>query len=85
LEYTKPQIGGGNVLYADSTIKIDGKLLNEGYISLQSESHPVEFRKVELLNLSGCLDKKAKNYKSYFLKADNNTCVYSKKGRRKKQ
>lgn len=84
LEYTKPQIGGGNVLNADSTIKIDGKLLSEGYISLQSESHPVEFRKVELLNLSGCMDKKANNYKSYYLKEDNSNCVYSKKGRRKK-
>jgi hypothetical protein len=84
LEYTNPQIGGGNVLNADPAIKIDGKLLSEGYISLQSESHPVEFRKVELLNLSGCMDKKAKNYKSYYLKEDNSTCVYSKKGRRKK-
>ena len=26
-------------------------LLKEGYISLQSESHPVEFRKVELIDL----------------------------------
>jgi hypothetical protein len=72
------------VLNADPAIKIDGKLLSEGYISLQSESHPVEFRKVELLNLSGCMDKKAKNYKSYYLKEDNSTCVYSKKGRLKK-
>ena len=30
----------------------DGKLLLEGgYISLQSESHPIEFRKVELMVL----------------------------------
>jgi hypothetical protein len=28
-----------------------GTPLREGYIALQSESHPVEFRKVELLNL----------------------------------
>jgi hypothetical protein len=84
LEYTKPQIGGGNVLHADAAVKIDGTLLSEGYISLQSESHPVEFRKVELLNLSGCLDKKALNYKSYFLKEDNSTCLYSSKKRRKK-
>jgi Domain of Unknown Function (DUF1080) len=83
LKYTKPQIGGGNVLNADPAVKIDGKLLTEGFISLQSESHPVEFRKVELLNLSGCMDKKATNYKSYFLKADNSTCLYSKKKRRK--
>jgi len=30
LEYTKPQIGGGNVLNADPAIKIDGNLLSEG-------------------------------------------------------
>jgi len=29
----------------------DGTPLKEGYISLQSESHPVDFRKVELLDL----------------------------------
>jgi len=31
----------------------DGTPLKEGYISLQAEGHPVEFRKVELLDLSG--------------------------------
>jgi hypothetical protein len=30
-----------------------GKPLKSGYIALQAESHPVEFRKVELLDLSG--------------------------------
>ena len=29
----------------------DGTLLSEGTISLQAESHPVEFRKVEILLL----------------------------------
>src|SRR5690606_34540986 len=38
--YFKPQIGGGNVSPVDPAVKIDGKLLKEGYISLQSESHP---------------------------------------------
>jgi 3-keto-disaccharide hydrolase len=51
LEYEKPQIGGGNVSNYDPAVKKDGKLLQEGYISLQSESHPVEFRMVELFNL----------------------------------
>ena len=27
------------------------KLIHEGYISLQSESHPIEFRKVEIMVL----------------------------------
>ena len=30
----------------------EGTLLKEGYICLQAESHPVEFRKVEILDLS---------------------------------
>jgi hypothetical protein len=51
LRYEKPQIGGGNVSNRDEKIKKDGSLLHEGYISLQSESHPIEFRKVELYNL----------------------------------
>lgn len=49
LTYSKPQIGGGN-LPIDYTIP-DGTPLKEGYISLQAESHPIEFRKVELLEL----------------------------------
>ena len=69
-------MGGGNVSKFLSSAKVDGKLLDEGYISLQSESHPVEFRKVELLNLVGCMDPKAKNYKKYFVKADNGACHY---------
>jgi hypothetical protein len=50
-EYTKPQIGGGNVANFNASLKKDGQALKEGYISLQSESHPVEFRKVELFDL----------------------------------
>jgi hypothetical protein len=51
LTYEKPQIGDGNVSNYDPKQKIDGKPLTKGYISLQSESHPVEFRKVELVDL----------------------------------
>jgi hypothetical protein len=49
--YNQPQSGGGNVMNADSTLTQAGRLLNEGSISLQSESHPVDFRKVELFDL----------------------------------
>lgn len=52
LEYTKPQIGGGNVSNFDPKVKEDGKRLTSGYISLQSESHPIEFRTVKLFDLS---------------------------------
>jgi len=76
LTYFMPQIGGGAVGGHLPSAKQDGKLLTEGWISLQSESHPVEFRKVELLNLAGCMDQSAKNYKSYYVKAENGSCVY---------
>jgi 3-keto-disaccharide hydrolase len=76
LSYEKPQIGGGVVNHFDEKVKKDGTLLTEGFISLQSESHPIEFRKVELLNLAGCMDRKALNYKSYYIKAENTQCRY---------
>ena len=49
LTYTKPQIGGG---LPEGFPLTEGTLLKDGYICLQAESHPVEFRKVELLDLS---------------------------------
>lgn len=91
LTYQKPRIGGGFVskemnwevggidkAAADAWVKKDGTLLSEGFIALQAESHPIDFRKIELLNLQGCTDPKALNYKSYYLKSDNSKCVYKK-------
>jgi hypothetical protein len=74
LEYTKPQIGGGNVAPVDPAIKIDGTPLTGGFISLQAETAPADFRKVELLNLEGCRDPKASNYRAYFVKDNPATC-----------
>ena len=76
MSYAKPTIGGGVVSGFDPIFKPDGKPLTEGSISLQSESHPIEFRKVEILNLKGCMDPKAKNFKSYYVKEDNGACRY---------
>jgi hypothetical protein len=51
LEYEKPQLDE-NEGDARKLIKNDDKMLHEGYISLQAESHPVEFRKMEILELN---------------------------------
>ncbi|WP_240920272.1 3-keto-disaccharide hydrolase [Sphingobacterium chungjuense] len=59
LSYSKPQIGGDNVLSYDAKQKQDGKALTGGYIYLQSESHPVDFRKVDLYDLSEYKDRPA--------------------------
>lgn len=58
LTYNKPQIGGGTVSGFDPAIKKDGQMLTSGTISLQSESHPVEFRKVEVMDLEKYYRKK---------------------------
>lgn len=49
MTYTKLAVGGGNV---SPKPNIPDGPLKEGRIALQSESHPVQFRKVELLDLS---------------------------------
>jgi hypothetical protein len=74
LEYQKPSIGGGVANGWDPAIKKDGTLLTEGYVALQAESQPVEFRNIKLLNLSGCGDPKSKAYRKYFVHRDDSQC-----------
>lgn len=50
ISYSKPQLGGDT--HADALAKVAGdKMLSAGFICLQSESHPVEFRKIEIQEL----------------------------------
>ena len=74
LEYQRPQIGGGAASPTDPAVKIDGTPLTGGYIALQAETAPIDFRKVELLNLEGCMDSKAANFKAYFVKSNPAAC-----------
>lgn len=60
ISYSQPQIGGGNVSPVDPDVKQDGKLLEGGYISLQSESHPIDFRTVRIIDLSSIKDDQEK-------------------------
>jgi len=76
LEYQTPEIGGGTVDGFDPAMKPDGQPLGEGYFALQSEGSPVEFRRVALLNLTGCMDESAKNYKSYYENNDAAACQF---------
>jgi hypothetical protein len=79
LQYTQPQIGGGVVERYDPTFKPDGKLLTEGFIALQSEGQPVDFKNIRLLNLEGCMDPNALNYKDYYIKSKPLDCTYPDK------
>ena len=90
LKYTRPEIDSSflskdykgidwdNFGVTNKKIWLDkaGKPIGEGYIALQAESHPIDFKNIELLDLCGCMDKKAKNYKSYFIKNNSMKCIY---------
>lgn len=47
LTYTLPQVGGGSI--PDDFPLPEGTLINGGYISLQAESHPCEFKDIEIM------------------------------------
>lgn len=51
LTYTKPTMGGGAITGYDPAVYKEGKPMGSGYIAIQAESHPTEFRKIELLEL----------------------------------
>ncbi len=76
MEYRKPTIGGGNISgYKESAYR-EGAPVTEGFIAIQAETAPIDFKSIQVLNLEGCMDKEAKNYKSYYVKADNASCIY---------
>ena len=71
--YTKPQYDGRDTWVKKAGLK-DGELIKEGYISLQSESHPVEFRKVELFDLEPYM-KDPKKLQSILQKLQKETTI----------
>ncbi len=91
LHFEHPQIGGGFIskeqegedwdafqIKRDKAMWIgkEGEVLTAGYIALQAESHPIDFKEIELLNLCGCMDPEAKNYKTYYIKNTPKDCLY---------
>jgi hypothetical protein len=74
LEYENLQIGGGTVSNFNPAVKKDGAPLTAGYIAIQGESHPTEFRRIELLKLSGCMKIGSPAYRSYFVHRDDSKC-----------
>jgi len=91
LSFQRPQVGGGFISEQnqgrdwdefgiirdkEQWIGKSGSVLTEGYIALQAESHPIDFKNIELLDLCGCMDKNAKNYRAYYVKDDPEQCIY---------
>ncbi|MEX2569035.1 MAG: DUF1080 domain-containing protein [Cyclobacteriaceae bacterium] len=84
LEFEKPRIGGGfvneefdwakgHVENSEEWIQKEGTLLNTGLIGIQAHD-PMEFRKVELLNLVGCKNITCENYKPYYVHKGECSC-----------
>ena len=59
LQYSKPQYDGRDPWVKKAGLK-GGELIKEGYISLQSESHPVQYRKVIIYDLAEYMNDKKK-------------------------
>lgn len=73
--YELPQFGGSGVATGyDPAVKKVGQFLQGGYLALQSESHPVEFRNIELLTLEGCMDVESPRYRDYFVRSAPQLC-----------
>lgn len=51
LQYSNPMMGGGVVNNFDSSYWEAGKRLTSGFIALQSEGQPIDFRNIQILNL----------------------------------
>jgi hypothetical protein len=74
LVYRKPEMGGGNANNTNPGVLVPGQPIVGGSISLQAETAEIDFRKVEVLNLEGCMDPKSKSYRPYFIKHDPAAC-----------
>ena len=74
LVYTHPRQAAGVVFGHDPKQLVEGKLLTSGFIALQAEGHPIDFRNIRLLNLEGCMDPKSASYKRYHVKSNPAAC-----------
>jgi len=74
LTYREPQMDSGAVSGLRPGVLRQGAPLREGYVALQAETAPIDFRRVELLNLKGCMDPTAASYRRHFVEPDPAAC-----------
>jgi hypothetical protein len=74
LVYRKPEMGGGSANNTKPGVLVAGKAITGGTISLQAETAEIDFRKVEVLNLEGCMDPTSSSYRPYVIKHDPAAC-----------
>ena len=74
MTYRKPEMGGGSANNTKPGVLVNGQPITEGSISLQAETAEIDFRRVEILNLKGCMNPKSPSYRAYFIKSDPAAC-----------
>jgi hypothetical protein len=74
MTYRKPVMGGGSVSGMKDGVYREGAPITSGYITLQAETAPIDFRKVEVLNLEGCMDSQSPSYKRYYVRSNPAAC-----------
>lgn len=75
--YYRPVYQSGAVTNPPANVPANGTRLREGYIAIQAETHPYNFRKIEVLDLEGCMDKSSPAYRSYFVRSKSGACMAS--------
>jgi hypothetical protein len=73
ITYYKPVYLSGGIA-SPSTLPANNTRLTGGYITIQGESAPYRFRRIDVLNLEGCMTPSDVNYKTYFVKHDTAAC-----------
>lgn len=74
LVYTRPKYASGVVTGFDPAQLREGAAIGSGYIALQAEGHPIDFRRIRLLNLEGCMDPRSAKYRRRFVKSNAAAC-----------
>ena len=76
LQYSDPTVGGNVVSGHLKEQKQDGMRLKTGFIALQSEGQPIDFRNIRIRELKGCMDPQATNFKPWYQVSDPAACTY---------
>lgn len=75
MQYGGLTTGGGVVSGHRPAMKPEGAALTGGWISLQSEGHPIQFRDIRVLQLKGCMEPEADAYRPWFREPDAAACT----------
>ena len=63
-------------------LRLNGSPVKDGYLAVQAEGTSTQFKVLDILDLTGCMDNTKPGYRSYFVKSDPQTCAATGIGER---